>query len=190
MRNFLCLCAAALILSACATSGNREAIQNAVDSLDMAVFEGTKAPETALDAYRALYKKYPRNAIAVAAYADALRRGGNPQSAAGILKPFVKDADVKKLDDPIFLAYMRLMIDQGFYKDAEERLRRRMTLPANKFDGQASIPQISNLLGITLASQGRDAEARQAFQVAQANWDGRPGVVEKNLSRLTAKPKK
>ena len=175
-------------LTACAglDSAGRMRLQNAVDSLDTAVFNGNKTPEIVLGSYRTLYTKYPSETIAVGAYADALRRIKKPKEAADVLKPFVEKRDTNKVADEIFMPYMRLLVDQGFFEDAQKRLERRLTLPPEKLKGQASKPQIENLLGIALAGQNKKAEAAKAFIQAQAHWDGRAGVVEKNLERLKA----
>jgi Flp pilus assembly protein TadD len=186
MSRFLSSVLIALFLVGCAT-GNEVRLQKAVDNLDNAVLTGRKAPESALDAYEALYKKYPSNPITIGAYADALRRGQQAHKAALVLRPSVAKDDIKALPGPIFMSYIRLLMDQGYFKDAEDRLRKRMTLPAGKMIPPATSPQVSNLLGVALASQNRNDEARQAFQVALAHWDGRPGVVEKNLAQLDAK---
>lgn len=175
---------AVLLLAACATKVDQVALQRAVNNLDNAVLSGNKAPESALDAYKALYKKYPNDPIAVSGYADALRRIGRADKAADVLKPFVENTSSFQLPGPIFLAYMRLMIDQNYEKDAEARLRTRIKLPALLAGKGASMAQMYNLLGVSLAKQGRKPEAEQAFNTALATWDGRPGVVEANLEQL------
>lgn len=175
-------------LTACAGLDNagRIRLQSAVDSLDVAVFNGNKTPEIVLNSYQTLYRKYPNEPIAVGAYADALRRVKRPKQAADVLKPFVEKTDSNKMPDEIFMPYMRLMVDQGFFADAQKRLEKRLTLPADRLKGVASKPQIQNLLGIALVNQGKKDEAMQVFTQALAAWDGRPGVVEKNIEQLKA----
>ena len=177
-----------LALAACGglDSAGRSRLQAAVDGLDTAVFNGNKTPEIVLGSYESLYKKYPQEPIAVGAYVDALRRVGQPKKAADVLKPFIEKTDSNKLPDDIFMPYMRLLVDQGFNEDAEKRLEKRLNLPSQRLTGVASKPQIQNLLGIALAGQNKKTQAEQMFTQALAHWDGRAGVVEKNIERLKA----
>lgn len=188
MYRLILSCVLAVGLTACAGLDNagRLRLQNAVNSLDVAVFNGNKTPEIVLGSYESMYKKYPDEPITVGAYADALRRVGQPKKAADILKPSIEKTDTNRLPGEIFMPYMRLMLDQGFFKDAQNRIQKRLTLSPDKITGVASRPQLQNLLGVALAGQGKKPEAEQAFKQALSRWDGRPGVVEKNLERLNA----
>jgi Flp pilus assembly protein TadD len=157
-------------------------LQKKVDALDEKVLSGQSTPVQVLPSYESLYQKYKGQPAIIGAYADALRRAGQPKEAAELLKPFIKGKKLTAVQDPIFMAYARLLLDQGYYKDAEKRLMERLTQSP-----QSSAPQINNLLGIALAGQKRRAEASQAFRRALESWDGRPGIVEKNLARLQGK---
>lgn len=66
-------------LAGCAHRADPVALQKAVDLLDQAVLDGNKAPESALNAYEALYAKYRTDPIAIGGYVDALRRTGRQQ---------------------------------------------------------------------------------------------------------------
>src|SRR5690606_2888138 len=109
-------------------------------------------------------------------------RASKPAEAAELLKPAIKGHKITEIPDPVFMAYSRLILDQSYYKEAEKRLMARLTGSA-----QSSAPQLNNLIGVALAGQTRRAEADQAFRRALESWDGRPGVVEKNLARLQSK---
>ncbi len=186
MKHLILSIVLAVSLSACATldQAGRDRLQNAVDSLDVAVFQGNKTPQIVLGSYQELYKKYPREPIAAGAYADALRRVKQPKKAADVLRPFLEKTDSNKLPDDIFMPYMRLLIDQGFLADAQKRIEKRLMLPNDRLKGTASTPQLQNLLGVALAGQGKKDAAKAMFSRALAAWDGRPGVVEKNVEQL------
>jgi Flp pilus assembly protein TadD len=177
----LLLCTSLLV--GCATKPDALKIQRQVDGLDRSVVSGQVDPQKALDDYRSLAEKYNKEPIAVAGYAEALRRVGQAKESADILRPLVKGQTVEKLPDPIFMAYMRLLLGQGYYKDVQERVQKRLAL--SQTDKNA---QLYNLLGVALAGQGKKTDAESAFRSALHNWDGRQGVVEQNLSKLKAKP--
>ncbi len=174
----LAVALSALFLAACAHKVNPIELQQRIDHMDRAVIQGQQDPQVALNDYRMLAKKYPKEPVAVAAYAEALRRVGQAKDSAEVLRPMIKGKNVQDLPDPVFMAYMRLLLGQGFFVDVQDRVQQRMAAVPTPD------PQLYNLLGVALAGQGKRADAEKAFTQALVGWNGRPGVVEENLAKL------
>lgn len=169
----------ALCVASCATKElNSLQLQQKLDRLDNGVISGQQNAGAAVGEYKKLADKYPNDPVVVAAYADALRRAGKAREAADFLRPIVKDQTAQAMAEPVFLAYMRLLLEQHYFYDVEMRIKQRMA------DIQWPDAEIHNLLGVALAGQGKRAEAEEAFKKALVSWKGRPGVVEENLLKL------
>ena len=179
--------AAAFLLAACATHQvDRVQLQNQIDTLDRSVINGQRDPAVALNGYKALAQQYPKEPIAVAGYAEALRRNGQAREAANVLRPMVKGQSPQSMTQPIFMAYMRMLLGQGYFADVQGRVQERLSGPVADKSNSA---ELYNLLGVALAGQGKKAEAEKAFKQALDGWSGRPGLVEQNLAKLKAAKK-
>lgn len=183
------ICATALVLTGCAGMRDKPdalVLQQKVDALDREMIQGQQDPLAALDKYRALAVTYADEPIAVAAYAEALRRADRSKEAANVLRPFIKGKNAKTMEQPLFMAYMRLLLGQGYFADVESRVQSRLTVT----NDEAVRAQLYNLLGVAFAGQGKKPEAEAAFQHALQGWSGRAGVVQQNLEKLKQVEKK
>ena len=167
-----------LLLVGCAHKVDRIDLQQRVDHLDRSVIAGQQDPQAVLSEYKALAKKYPQEPIALAAYAEALRRVGQAKESAEVLRPMIRGRNIQDLSDPVFMAYMRLLLGQGFFTDVQDRVQQRLSM------AQSPDPQLYNLLGVAYAGQNKREDAEKAFNQALAGWNGRPGVVEENIAKL------
>ncbi len=180
--------AAALLLAGCATHQvDRVQLQSQIDALDRSVISGERDPTVALNGYKALAKQYPKEPLAVAGYAEALRRNGQAREAADVLRPMVKGQTPAAIPQPVFLAYMRLLLGQGYFADVQSRIESRLSY--GTVADKSARAEMYNLMGVALAGQNKRVEAEKAFKQALDGWSGRPGVVEQNLSKLKT-PKK
>ena len=98
------------------------------------------------------------------------------------MKVYSQKHSSHELPHDIFMSYMRLLLDQGLYVDAQSRIDKRMRVQS---DDKAMTAELYHILGLTLAGQGNRDGAKKAFELALPNWAGRAGVIEKNIEQLS-----
>jgi Flp pilus assembly protein TadD len=171
----------AFFVVGCAAKQTPLQLTQSAELLDRSMIEGTITTNAALEQYEDLYDDHKDNDRITAGYADALRRAGQPKKSADILRPIIKDTSIQDLSHPVFMSYMRLLLDQKYYKDVESRVKSRLSVQP---DNKAVAAELYHVMGLALAGQGNSVGAEKAFQLALPDWAGRPGVVEQNLARL------
>jgi len=178
------LCATALILSACETSGavpygHNDTYKNQIDT---AISKSTKPKaEAPLSVLERRYNRRQDNLEAAVNYAAALRRNDYINRAEIILKPFIEGSE--DTSSTAKSEYAAIMLAKGNYDDAEKFAKQAIKDDKTNF-------RAFQRLGIALDTKAMHEEAERAFRKALELWEGDPTSIMNNLALNLASQKK
>jgi Flp pilus assembly protein TadD len=180
-----------LTLGACKTDGSLEDPANSLLGMkDETEAHEIKAAEDALasgntkdalELFRVVHEKKPKNAKITLRYAQLLRRNGNPKAAAAILSRHTVDmmGNPKTGASPAMLVELAAAdIALGDFNGGEKALNAVLE------DQKASAlhTEAYNMMGVVLDAKGQHKDAEDMYHQALAGWKGNPASVMNNLA--------
>ncbi|MDI1227685.1 MAG: tetratricopeptide repeat protein [bacterium] len=180
-----------LSVSACKTDGSIEDPTNSLLGMkDETEAHELKAAEDALatgntqdalELFRVVHEKKPRNDKITLRYAQLLRRNGNPKAAAVILSRRTVDmmGNPKTGASPAMLVELAAAdIALGDFDGGEKALNAVL----ENQSASALHTEAYNMMGVVLDAKGRHKEAEDMYHQALSNWKGNPASVMNNLA--------
>lgn len=176
MQKKLLMISAALLVSACQTTGSSDYGDNdragIGSAIDRAAARADRSSNRSLRTLESSYKRKPDNENAALNYAAGLRKAGYLNRAAIVAQPF---ADTPGASSAAKNEYAAIALAQGQNEKAEKYAQKAILQDEKNYKAYHN-------LGIALDAQGQHESAERAFRKGLDLWEGDPATIMNNLA--------